>query len=517
LLSIKYVPYMPLITSIVNWLNIKRVYQIDLIRKYPFDIQQETLFKLLNKAAESEWGKKNDFISINSIEEFQRRLPIQTYEDVKPYINRLRNGESNLLWPGEIKWFAKSSGTTSDKSKFIPVSKESLEECHFRGGRDVLAIYTHNHPDSKIFSGKGLTLGGSHKIDNFNNQSYYGDLSAILIENLPFWTEFIRTPSFEVALLDEWEEKLEKIAKETTQVNVTNLAGVPSWNLVMIKYILQFTNKNNLIEVWPNLELFIHGGVSFTPYKKQFKKLIPSDTMSYLEAYNASEGFFAIQDEPEKNDMLLMLDYGIFYEFIPLNEINNDAPKAFTVADVKINENYAMVITTNGGLWRYLIGDTIKFTSLYPHKIIISGRTKHFINAFGEEVIVDNAEKALKAACKKTGAEISDYTAAPIFMTSEKKGAHEWLIEFTLPPSDLDYFTSALDHALMAVNSDYEAKRYRNITLDKPVINQAEKGTFYKWLKNKGKLGGQNKVPRLSNDRKYIDELLKINNDLKTR
>ena len=508
---------MPLITSIVNWLNIKRVYQIDLIRKYPFDIQQETLFKLLDKAAESEWGKKNDFASINSIEEFQRRIPIQTYEDVKPYINRLRNGESNLLWPGEIKWFAKSSGTTSDKSKFIPESKESLEECHFRGGRDVLAIYTHNNPDSKIFSGKGLTLGGSHKIDNFNNQSYYGDLSAILIENLPFWIEFIRTPSFEIALLDKWEEKLEKIAKETTQVNVTNIAGVPSWNLVMIKYILQYANKNNLLEVWPNLELFIHGGVSFTPYKEQFKKLIPSERMSYLEAYNASEGFFAIQDEPKKNDMLLMLDYGIFYEFIPLKEINNDAPKAITVADVKINENYAMVITTNGGLWRYLIGDTVKFTSLYPHKIIISGRTKHFINAFGEEVIIDNAENALKVACNKTGAEISDYTAAPIFMTREKKGAHEWLIEFTLPPSDLDYFTSVLDHALMAVNSDYEAKRYRDITLDKPVINQAEKGTFYRWLRERGKLGGQNKVPRLSNDRKYIDELLKINNDLKTR
>ncbi len=507
---------MPLITSIVNWLNIKRVYQIELIRKYPFDIQQETLFKLLDKAADSEWGKKYDFASIDSIEEFQRRLPVQSYEDVKPYINRLRNGESNLLWPGEIKWFAKSSGTTSDKSKFIPVSKESLEECHFRGGRDVLAIYTHNNPESKIFSGKGLTLGGSHKIDNFNNQSYYGDLSAILIENLPFWTEFIRTPSFEVALLDEWEEKLEKIAKETTQVNVTNIAGVPSWNLVMIKYILNYAGKNNLLEVWPNLELFIHGGVSFTPYKEQFEKLIPSEKMNYLEAYNASEGFFAIQDEPDKKDMLLMLDYGIFYEFIPINEINNPSPKTITIADVKLNENYAIVITTNGGLWRYLIGDTVKFTSLYPHKIMISGRTKHYINAFGEEVIIDNAENALKSACNKTGAQISDYTAAPIFMTSEKKGAHEWLIEFTIPPSDLDYFTTMLDQALMAVNSDYEAKRYKNITLDKPSVNQAEKGTFYKWLREKGKLGGQNKVPRLSNDRKYIDELLKINNELKT-
>jgi hypothetical protein len=506
---------MPLITSIVNWLNIKRVYQIELIKKYPFDIQQEMLFKLLNKAADTEWGRKYDFASIDSIKSFQQRIPIQTYEDVKPYISRLRKGESNLLWPGEIKWFAKSSGTTSDKSKYIPVSKDSLEECHFRGGRDVLAIYTHNNPDSKIFSGKGLTLGGSHKIDNFNNQSYYGDLSAILIENLPFWTEFIRTPSFEVALLDKWEEKLEKIARETVNENVTNIAGVPSWNLVMIKYILEFAKKDNLLDIWPNLELFIHGGVSFTPYREQFRKIIPSENMHYLEAYNASEGFFAIQDETDKSDMLLMLDYGIFYEFIPLSEIDSPSPKAYNISEVKKNVNYAMIITTNGGLWRYLIGDTVKFTSLYPHKILISGRTKHFINAFGEEIIIDNAEKALEIACKKTNAEISDYTAAPVFMTHDKKGAHEWLIEFIVPPSDPDYFASILDHALMSVNSDYEAKRYKNITLDKPIVRLAEKGTFYQWLKAKEKLGGQNKVPRLANDRKYIDELLKMDRQLR--
>ena len=506
---------MALITSIVNWLNIKRIHQIDLIKKYPFDIQQESLFKLLNKAADTEWGKKYDIKSINSISEFQKRLPIQTYDEVKPYINRLRKGETNILWPGEIKWFAKSSGTTSDKSKFIPVSKESLEECHFRGGRDVLTIYTYNNPDSKIFSGKGLTLGGSHKIDNFSNQSYYGDLSAILIENLPFWTEFIRTPSHEVALLEKFEEKLERIANETIQVNVTNIAGVPSWNLVMIKYILEYTNKDNLLEVWPNLELFIHGGVNFTPYKEQYKKLIPSENMAYQEAYNASEGFFAIQDEPAKNDMLLMLDYGIFYEFIPMDDYNIDNPKAITIADVKLNKNYALVITTNGGLWRYLIGDTVKFTSLYPHKIVISGRTKHFINAFGEEIIIDNAEQAIKIACDKTQAQISDYTAAPIFMTEKQKGAHEWLIEFIKEPSDMDYFVSMLDHALMSLNSDYEAKRYKNITLSKPTVNSAEKGTFFQWLLKKGKIGGQNKVPRLANDRIYIDELLKINNNLK--
>ncbi len=506
---------MALITSIVNWLNIKRVHQIDLIRKYPFDIQQEILFKLLNKGADTEWGKNFDLGSINDIEEFQRRLPVQTYDDIKPYIDRLRNGENNLLWPGEIKWFAKSSGTTSDKSKFIPVSKESLEECHFRGGKDVLAIYTYNNPDSKIFSGKGLTLGGSHSIDNFSNQSYYGDLSAILIENLPFWTEFIRTPSQEIALLEKWEEKLEKIAQETIHVNVTNIAGVPSWNLVMLKYILEYTNKSNLLEIWPNLELFIHGGVSFPPYQEQFRKIIPSENMSYLETYNASEGFFAIQDEPVRKDMLLMLDYGVFYEFIPMDELNTDNPRALSIADVKTNTNYAMVITTNGGLWRYLIGDTIKFTSLYPHKIIISGRTKHYMNAFGEELIIDNADKAIKTACDKTGALIADYTAAPIFMTEKQKGAHEWLIEFIKTPSDLDYFRSILDHALMSLNSDYEAKRYKSITLNKPLVHAAEKGTFYQWLRQKGKIGGQNKVPRLANDRKYMDELLVINSNLK--
>ena len=508
---------MALLTSIVNWLNIKRVHQIDLIRRYPFDIQQEILFKLLNKAADTEWGEKYELISINSIEEFQRRLPVQTYDDVKPYITRLRKGESNLLWPGEIKWFAKSSGTTSDKSKFIPVSKESLEECHFRGGKDVLAIYTYNNPDSKIFSGKGLTLGGSHRIDNFSNQSYYGDLSAILIENLPFWTEFIRTPSQEIALLEKWEEKLEKIAQETVQVNVTNIAGVPSWNLVMLKYILEYTKKSNLLEIWPNLELFIHGGVSFTPYQEQFSKIIPSENMSYMETYNASEGFFAIQDDPLKKDMLLMLDYGVFYEFIPMEQFNDDNPGALNIDEVKLNTNYAMVITTNGGLWRYLIGDTVKFTSLYPHKIIISGRTKHFMNAFGEEIIIDNADKAIKTACDKTGALIADYTAAPVYMTEKQKGAHEWLIEFIKAPSDLDYFSSILDHALMSLNSDYEAKRYKSITLNKPLVHAASQGTFYQWLKQKGKIGGQNKVPRLANDRKYMDELLVINNNLKQK
>jgi GH3 auxin-responsive promoter len=506
---------MPILTSLINWFNVKRVHQIELFKKYPIEVQQETFLNLLSKGAGTEWGNKYNYASIISVEEFQDKVPLQTYEDVKPYIDRVRKGENDLLWPGEIKWFAKSSGTTNDKSKFIPVSKENLEECHFRGGKDVLALYIKNNPDSKIFSGKGFTLGGSHAIDNFNNQSYYGDLSAILIENLPFWTDFIRTPSHDIALLEKWEEKLEKITRETISENVTSIAGVPSWNLVMMKYILNYTGKKNMLEVWPNLELFMHGGVSFIPYREQFKKIIPSDTMHYQEAYNASEGFFAIQDDPADEGMLLMLDYGIFYEFIPMDEFGKDHPKILTIDKVEKDVIYAVVISTNSGLWRYIIGDTVRFSSIFPHKIVISGRTKHFINVFGEEVIVDNAERALGIACEKTGAQITDYTAAPIFMSDEKMGAHEWVIEFSTPPADLEYFTTLMDHALMSLNSDYEAKRYMNITLDKPLVHQVEIGTFYDWMHKRGKLGGQNKVPRLFNERKYLEELLQIDKKLK--
>jgi hypothetical protein len=490
---------MPLITSIVNWLNFKRVTQIELIRKYPQQVQQECFTQLILKAEATEWGKSHDFASIRTIQDFQDRVPMQTYDDIKPFVDRLRAGEVDLLWPGEIKWFAKSSGTTNDKSKFIPVSKDTLEKCHFRGGKDVLALYTNNYPDSNIFQGKGLTLGGSHKIDNFNNQSYYGDLSAILIENLPFWTDFIRTPSQEVALLHE-----------TIKENVTSLAGVPSWNLVMIRHILEYTGKKNLLELWPNLELFIHGGVSFSPYKEQFLKLIPSENMHYLETYNASEGFFAIQDSRDSNDMLLMLDYGIFYEFIPMDEFGNETCSVLTIDEVKTGVNYALLISTNSGLWRYIIGDTVVFTSTYPHRIKITGRTKQFINAFGEEVIVENAENALHAACERTHAQISDYTAGPVFMDENTKGAHEWFIEFIIPPTNLEEFNYHLDTALMALNSDYEAKRYKSITLDKPLIHLLEPGTFYRWMESRGKVGGQNKVPRLANNRQYLDDLKKF-------
>jgi hypothetical protein len=505
---------MRIIGSIFNWLNIKRLHQIELFKYYPYNVQEDTLFKLLNKAKKTEWGLKYKFDTIETVKGFQERVPLQTYEDVKPYIERLRNGEHNILWPGEIKWFAKSSGTTSDKSKFIPVSKDALEDCHFKGGKDSLTIYTSLYPETKILSGKGLTLGGSHQINNFSNQSYYGDLSAILIENLPWWVDFIRTPKTEIALMEKWEEKLEKITQTTIKENVTNIAGVPSWNLVLIKHILNYTGKSNLLEIWPNLELFTHGGVSFTPYREQFRKIIPSENMHYMEAYNASEGFFAIQDDPSTDDMLLMLDYGIFYEFIPMDSFYKEYVKAITIDNVVPNKNYAMVITTNSGLWRYIIGDTVMFTSTFPHKIKITGRTRHFINAFGEELIIENAENALKIACEKTHSLIREYTAGPIFMGDNSNGAHEWLIEFEQEPADIDYFTMLLDNALCSHNSDYEAKRYRNITLRMPVVRKVKNGTFFTWMKEKGKLGGQHKVPRLSNDRKYIDELLKIHDRL---
>ena len=458
---------MPILPSIITRLNSKRMKQIDLFRSHPFEVQQEVLMRLLQKAKGTAWGQKHDFASINDVTIFQERLPVQTYDDLKPIIQRLRDGEKNILWPGEIKWFAKSSGTTSDKSKFIPVTSEALEECHFRGGKDVLVLYSANFPDTKIFRGKGLTLGGSTQINNFSNASFYGDLSAILLENIPLWVDLIRTPSRKIALIEEWEEKLDEITKATVKENVTNIAGVPSWNLVLLKHILNVTGKKHLLEIWPNLELFTHGGVSFVPYREQFRKIIPSDEMNYMEVYNASEGFFSIQDDPVSDDMLLMLDYGIFYEFIPLEEIDTDNPAVLPIADIEKDRNYAIVISTNGGLWRYMIGDTVTFTSLFPHKIKITGRTKHFINAFGEEIIIDNATLALQKACKNTGAVINEYTAGPIYMMDDQKGSHEWLIEFETLPADLELFTNELDQALMSINSDYEAKRYKNITLDK--------------------------------------------------
>ena len=503
---------MAIIPSIINWLNIKRIDQIELFKKYPYETQKETLYKLLAKAASTEWGKKYSYSSITSIEEYQARFPVQTYEEIIPYVDRLRKGETNLLWPGEIKWFAKSSGTTSTKSKFIPMSRESLEDCHYRAGKDILIIYTLQRPDTRIFSGKSLTLGGSHKINQFSNDSLYGDLSAILIENAPFWVDIIRTPKQKIALLEDFEEKLNLITRSTVNENVTNISGVPSWYLVLIKQILEYTGKSNLLDVWPNLEVFFHGGISFTPYREQYNKLIPGDQMNYMETYNASEGFFGIQDDPDRSDMLLMLDYGIFYEFIPADKVTSDSTPCYTLAEVKEGVNYVIIISTNGGLWRYMMGDTIVFTCLEPFRFRISGRTKHFINVFGEEVIIDNADKALETACKATGASVAEYTAGPVFMNTVSKGSHEWIIEFEREPSDLNTFIDILDDTLKSVNSDYEAKRFRDLNLVMPVCRSVPRGTFNKWLKLKNKFGGQNKVPRLSNSREYIEDLYIISN-----
>ena len=502
---------MALINSIVSWFNTKRLSEIEFMKEHPIDTQHEVLTQLLDTAKHTEWGKKHDFQSINALNTFKERLPIQTYEDTEPYIDRLLRGEQNIFWPSEIKWFAKSSGTTNSKSKFIPVSKEAMENCHFQGGKDILAIYTSLFPETGILKGKGLTLGGSHQINNLSNESYYGDLSAILIQNLPFWADFIRTPDTSIVLLDEWEEKLERITEATLNENVTSLSGVPSWYLVLLKHVLKVSGKKNIHEIWPNLELFVHGGVCFGPYRDQFNAILVPDKMNYMETYNASEGFFGIQDKLNDESMLLMLDYGIYYEFIPLENVNDENPKVLSLEDIELHKNYAIIITTNGGLWRYQIGDTVQFTSLKPFKFKISGRTKLFINAFGEEIIIDNAEKAMQLACIKTNAIIKDYMGAPIFMANNKKGAHQWLIEFEKAPSNIDEFNYLFDNALMNQNSDYEAKRYKNITLDKPVISIARSGLFYDWLKKKGKLGGQNKVPRLANNRELIDEVLSMN------
>lgn len=505
---------MPVINSIINWANFKRIYEIELFKKHPQEVQREVLFDLLEEASNTEIGLKFNFRNIRSEKEFRENLPVQGYDDIKDTVERMMQGEKNLIWPGETKWFAKSSGTTHDKSKFIPVSKDSLEGVHIRGGRDVLALYLKNNPESGILSGKSLTLGGSHRVSNFNNNSYYGDLSAIIIENIPFWTEFYRTPSTEISLLEEFEEKIEKIIKHSLGENVTSFAGVPSWYLVLLKRVLEVTGKSNILEVWPNLEVFTHGGVKFEPYREQYEKLFPGTQMHYMETYNASEGFFGIQDEPDKKDMLLMLDYGIYYEFIPMDKFRSDTPKVISLQEVEIGENYAMVITTNGGLWRYVIGDTIRFTSRSPYKFLITGRTKHFINAFGEELIIDNAEKAFQIACERTGAIISEYSGGPIYMNDNQKGAHEWVIEFEKLPRDLEHFISLFDVALKTINSDYEAKRHKNLSLEMPHFIIAKKGLFYEWLKKRGKVGGQNKIPRLSNDRQYLDQLIELNNSL---
>ncbi|MBL4678514.1 MAG: GH3 auxin-responsive promoter family protein [Mucilaginibacter sp.] len=501
---------MTLFNSVFTWFMKKRIHQIELFMKYPNEVQEEWFEQLIAGAENTEWGKKYGYKSIENLSQFKQRVPIQTYDTLKPYIERMLKGEQNVLWPSEIRWFAKSSGTTSDRSKFIPVSEESLEECHFKGGKDMLTLYFNNRPNARIFTGKSLTLGGSHQVAQLNTDTFFGDLSAVIMKNLPLWAEFYRTPHLDIALLENFEEKIEKMAYATKDVNVTSISGVPTWNLLLFKRILEITGKANLLEVWPNLELYFHGAVNFTPYREQFSKLIPKNDMYYLETYNASEGFFGIQDLEQPGDMLLMLDYGIFYEFLPLENIHDEHPQTLTLDEVQLNKNYALIISTNAGLWRYMIGDTIKFTSLSPFRIQITGRTKHFINAFGEELIIDNAERALAEACSQTGAIIRDYTAAPVYFSDNECGAHEWLIEFDKHPAEFERFVDLLDETLRKENSDYDAKRFKDMALRRPLVRLMEQNTFFNWMKTRGKIGGQHKVPRLANTREYVDSILSL-------
>lgn len=501
---------MAILNTFFSWYFRKRLPQVEFFMQNPHEVQENQLMELLSTAANTEWGKKYDFRSIANPEQYKQRIPISNYENLKPFIERNMQGEQNILWPTEIKWFAKSSGTTADKSKFIPVSFEGMDKCHFTAGRDVLSLYCNQRENTQIFDGKGLVIGGSHQVNKMNEEAFYGDLSAVIMQNLPFWVHYLRTPELSIALMNDWEYKLEKMANATVNENVTNISGVPTWAIVLINRLFEMTGKNDLTEIWPNLELFAHGGVSFTPYRQQFKKLISSSNMSYMETYNASEGFFGIQDDMSRDDMLLMLDYGMYYEFMPMSEYGKEFPDAVPLSQVKEGENYALIISNNSGLWRYLIGDTIKFTDIKNFRFKVTGRTKHFINAFGEELIVENADSALAEACRILNVEVSDYTAAPVYLNDQGKGSHEWLIEFDKAPDNMQQFSEELDKALKATNSDYEAKRQKDIALQMPVVRILPKGTFHQWLKSKGKLGGQHKVPRLSNNREYVEGILEL-------
>ncbi len=499
----------PIINSIASWVLKQRIHQIELFLKYPNEVQEELLMNLIRQAEETVVGKQFEFESIKCYATFSERVPVSTYEELEPLIERTRKGEQNVFWNEPIKWFAKSSGTTNAKSKFIPVSESALADCHYKGSKDLLCMYLNNNENSEMFLGKSLRLGGSSQIYE-NNNTLFGDLSAILIENMPMWAEFSSTPSNKVSLMSEWESKLTAIINETKSENVTSFAGVPSWMMVLLNRILTETNNTTLFELWPNLEVYFHGGVSFEPYREQYQKILPNDNFKYYEIYNASEGFFAIQDLNYSNDLLLMLDYGIFYEFIPMDTFGMPNQKVIPLSEVELFKNYAVVITTNSGLWRYLIGDTVRFTSLNPFKIRVTGRTKHHINVFGEELMVENTDQAIAKTCSQLNCEVKDYTVAPIFMKGKEKGAHEWMIEFKKQPEDIKLFQKLLDEMLQTVNSDYEAKRYNNMTLNQLKINVAREDLFYDWLKENDKLGGQHKIPRLSNQRDYLEQLMNM-------
>jgi phenylacetate-coenzyme A ligase PaaK-like adenylate-forming protein len=500
---------MKLLSPAISKLARMRLWRIENWSNHPVAAQREVLQELVTAAQYTEFGKKYNFSKLFTVREFKKNVPIHEYDDIKPYINRMMNGEENILWNTPVSWFAKSSGTTSDKSKFIPISEESLHDNHFQASKDILSNYYKNFPSSDLLTGKSLVVGGSHQISKLKEDIQFGDLSAVLMQNSPFWGQWLRTPELSIALLDEWENKIEKLAQTTANENVTSLAGVPTWTLLLMKRILEIKKRSTIKEVWPNLELYINGGVSFVPYREQFENIIGAP-INYLEIYNASEGFIAGQQSPNDDGLLLFTEHGIFYEFMPVEEYGKENPQTISLKDVEVGKNYALVISTNGGLWRYLLGDTVQFSSLNPYKIKVSGRLKHYMNAFGEEVIVDNSDKAIAIAAEATNAVITDYTAAPVYFTQQENGAHEWLIEFEKAPENMEVFIHSLDSALKGINSDYEAKRHKNIALRLPIVHSLPKGSFRNWLKSKGKLGGQHKVPRLSNERTLLEEILAI-------
>ncbi len=500
---------MALITNLVNIFFSGRRKEMDHFKRHAEEVQHRQFEYLLREGAKTKFGRESGFAEIKTPEQFRHRLPIYDYDTFTEFIDRSRRGERGVVWPSEIKWFAKSSGTTGAKSKFIPVTEEGLRRSHLRGPKDIMAFYCHLHPESTVVNGKMLTLGGSKKIEREGEKAYSGDLSAILIENTPAIGNILRVPDKQTALIADFDDKVRRICEESTKSDVRSFTGVPSWNLVMLNRVLEYTGKDNILDVWPRMEIFIHGGMDFRPYRAQYRKLIPSPDMRYMETYNASEGFFAIAEEPGRSDMLLMLDYGTYYEFLPIDDL--DSPhKAVPIEGVRTGVNYAMIITSCNGLWRYMIGDTVQFVSTDPYTIRITGRTKHYINAFGEEIVIDNAEAAIHKACEATGAEVAEYTAAPVYMKDGEKGAHEWVVEFYKTPADMDDFTRELDKALQEVNSDYEAKRFKDTTLQLPKITVVPGGTFVSWLRSRGTVGGQSKVPRLFNDRTYVDALKQL-------
>lgn len=498
----------PLFNFAIKQFMNQRMTNIRGFMEHPVEMQEQLLKNLLQQASSTEWGKAHGYKSIISKEQFAQQVPVSTYEKFYPWIERCLKGEQQIIWHSDIHWFSKSSGTTNAKSKFIPVSNESLKECHYKGGKDLLTLYFDNVPNSKLFQGKSLAVGGSCSPNPYRNNSQIGDISAVIMANLPTWAQYARTPSIQTALMNEWEAKIDKLAEECSKENVSNLSGVPTWAVLLLEYILEKSGKENILEIWPNFECFFHGAVSFHPYRSVFKKFLPSDQVHYMETYNASEGFFGVQDDLSRDDLLLYLDHGIYYEFIPIDQIDSEFPKTITLDQVELNESYALVISTNSGLWRYNIGDVVRFTSVVPYRIKITGRTKHYINVFGEELVIENAEMAIAKACEQTNAVLANFTAGPIYFNNENKGGHEWIIEFETEPIDKNQFTILLDQFLKELNSDYEAKRYKDMALLLPTIHFVPEGTFYKWFKLKGKLGGQHKVPRLSNNREYIEEIL---------